>query len=102
MIAISDPDDSFGVGVLGACHSHRHNPVFYLSAAITAHNFISNTPHLSYNMRMGRDLGAKLIVACSFTDVELMPGRGRLVKAFRTWGFRQSESCFSITLSSLF
>lgn len=30
MIAISDPDDSFGVGVLGACHGHRHNPVFYL------------------------------------------------------------------------
>lgn len=45
MIAISDPDDSFGVGVLGACHGHRHNPVFYLSAAITVHNFISSTPH---------------------------------------------------------
>lgn len=56
----------------------------------------------SYNMRMGKDLGVKLIVACSVTDVELRPGRGRLVKAFRTWGFRLSESCFSITLSSLF
>lgn len=44
----------------------------------------------SYNMRMGKDLGAKLIVACSFTDVELVPGGGRLVKAFGTWGFKLS------------
>lgn len=45
MITTSDPDDSFVVGVLGACHGHGHNPVFYLSSAITMHNFISNTPH---------------------------------------------------------
>lgn len=41
-------------------------------------------------MRIGKDLGAKLIVACSFTDVELVPSGGRLVKAFGTRGFKLS------------
>lgn len=42
----------------------------------------------SYNVRMGNDLGAKLIVTCSFTDVAFVPGRGRLVTALRTRGLK--------------
>lgn len=79
MIVICDPDDSLGVGALGACHGHCHNSTFYLSATITMHNFICYTPHhIMQEWVLGWTNCSLLLHRWG-----LLPSRGRLVKAFR-------------------